>query len=60
MGIQNGKYIGFARIYVLATEIVAYTDNKITRNCMYLRYIKHQYIKHFVENSGLEEPYVSV
>ncbi len=29
LGIQNGKYAGFARIYVLATEIVAYTDNKI-------------------------------
>ena len=31
VGIQNGKYSGFARIYVLATEIVAYTDNKISR-----------------------------
>ena len=31
VGIQNGKYAGFARIYVLATEIVAYTDNKINR-----------------------------
>ncbi len=30
VGIQNGKYSGFARIYVLATEIVAYTDSKIT------------------------------
>jgi len=29
VGIQNGKYTGFARVYVLATEIVAYTDNKI-------------------------------
>lgn len=29
IGIQNGKYMGFARIYVLAAEIVAYTDNKI-------------------------------
>ena len=29
VGIQNGKYMGFARIYVLAAEIVAYTDNKI-------------------------------
>ena len=28
-GIQNGKYKGFARIYILATEIIAYTDNKI-------------------------------
>ena len=31
VGIQNGKYAGFARIYVLAIEIVAYTDNKINR-----------------------------
>lgn len=29
LGIANGKYKGFARIYVLASEIVAYTDNKI-------------------------------
>lgn len=29
VGIQNGKYKGFARVYLLATEIVAYTDNKI-------------------------------
>ena len=29
IGIQHGKYAGFARIYVLASEIVAYTDNKI-------------------------------
>ena len=31
LGIANGKYKGFARIYVLAAEIVAYTDNKIER-----------------------------
>ncbi|MCI8273606.1 MAG: hypothetical protein HFJ55_05955 [Clostridia bacterium] len=31
IGVQNGKYAGFARIYVLATEIVAYTDNKIRK-----------------------------
>ncbi len=31
VGIANGTYKGFARIYVLATEIVAYTDNKIER-----------------------------
>ena len=29
IGISNGKYSGFARIYVLASEIVAYTDGKI-------------------------------
>ena len=31
LGIANGKYKGFARIYVLAAEIVAYTDNKIEK-----------------------------
>ena len=31
VGIANGQYKGFARIYVLASEIVAYTDNKIER-----------------------------
>ena len=31
VGISNGEYKGFARIYVLASEIVAYTDNKIDR-----------------------------
>lgn len=31
LGIGNGKYKGFARIYVLAGEIVAYTDNKIEK-----------------------------
>lgn len=31
VGIANGEYKGFARIYVLASEIVAYTDNKIER-----------------------------
>lgn len=29
IGIANGPYAGFARIYVLATEIVAYTEAKI-------------------------------
>ena len=29
LGIANGTYKGFARIYVLASEIVAYTNNKI-------------------------------
>lgn len=31
VGIANGSYQEFARIYVLAAEIVAYTDNKIER-----------------------------
>ena len=30
-GLQNSEYHGFARIYVLAAEIVAYTDNKIKK-----------------------------
>lgn len=29
VGISNGEYKGFARIYVLASEIVAYTDGRI-------------------------------
>ena len=29
VGIANGAYEGFARIYVLATEIVAYTEGRI-------------------------------
>ena len=29
LGISNGLYKGFARIYVLASEIVAYTDSRI-------------------------------
>ena len=34
VGIANGQYKGFARIYVLASGIVAYTDNKIERNML--------------------------
>ncbi len=34
--IANGMYKGFARIYVLATEIVAYTDNKIDEETLKL------------------------
>lgn len=29
LGLANGRYKGFARIYVLATEMVAYTNGKI-------------------------------
>ncbi len=32
IGLENGNYRGFARIYVLASEIVAYTDGTIDRN----------------------------
>ena len=31
VGLKTGIYKGFARAYVLAAEIVAYTDNKINR-----------------------------
>ena len=31
LGVSNGEYKGYARIYVLASEIVAYTDNKIEK-----------------------------
>ena len=31
VGLANGTYKGFARIYVLASEIVAYTDNKLEK-----------------------------
>lgn len=34
VGLSNGKYQGFARIYVLASEIVNYSDNKITRQIL--------------------------
>jgi len=34
VGISNGSYKGFARIYILASEIVAYTDNKIERESL--------------------------
>ncbi len=29
LGMANGPYVGFARVFVLAQEIVAYTDGKI-------------------------------
>ena len=31
LGISNGNYQGFTRIYVLASEIVAYTEGKIEK-----------------------------
>ena len=34
LGIANGVNYGFARIYVLATEIVSYTDSNITRDLL--------------------------
>lgn len=34
VGIANGEYKGFARIHVLASEIVAYSDNKIEKESL--------------------------
>ena len=34
IGIANGEYKGFARIYVLASEMVAYTENHITQESL--------------------------
>ena len=34
IGISNGAYAGFARIYVLATEIVAYTEARINAHTL--------------------------
>ena len=33
-GVANGNYKGFARIYLLASEIIAYTDNHIERESL--------------------------
>ena len=34
VGIKNGIYDGFARVYILASEIVNYTDNKIEQDSL--------------------------
>ena len=41
-GIANGMYKGYARIYVLASEIVAYTDNKINDDILALTISAYQ------------------
>ena len=41
-GIENGIYKGFARDYVLASEIVAYTDNKINDEILTLAISSYQ------------------
>ena len=41
-GIANGSYKGYSRIYVLASEIVAYTDNKITDEILNLSLMAYQ------------------
>ena len=35
IGISSGQYSGFARIYLLAEEIVSYTDCKLNSNIIY-------------------------
>jgi hypothetical protein len=42
IGIANGNYKGFARCYVLAEEIVAYTDCKIDRDVIDLALKSYQ------------------
>lgn len=34
LGLSNGRYSGFARIYLLANEMVSYSDNKIDANSL--------------------------
>ena len=41
-GISNGMYKGFSRDYVLASEIVAYTDNKINEETLSLAISAYQ------------------
>lgn len=41
-GIANGMYSGFARCYVLASEIVSYTDNKIDEDILKLTISSYQ------------------
>ena len=41
LGLANGRFKGFARVYVLATEMVAYTDGKI--NSENLKYMLQAY-----------------
>ena len=46
VGIKSGKYEGYARIFVLASEIVAYTDNKINREELEEYLISYQKAKY--------------
>lgn len=41
-GIANGVYEGFARIYLIASEIVAYTDNKIDDETLKIALLAYQ------------------
>ncbi len=47
VGIANGEYAGFSRVYVLATEIVAYTENKIEKDSL------EEYLKSYQTNKTL-------
>ena len=47
VGISSGEYKGFARIYVIAEEIVAYTDCKIERENL------EEYLKSYQEKKTL-------
>ena len=48
VGLSNGEYKGFARIYVLASEIVAYTENKIERENL------EDYLKSYQQKKTLQ------
>lgn len=50
-GIANGLYEGFARIYLIAAEIVAYTDNKLDDETLKLALLAYQRQK----NLNMEE-----
>lgn len=50
-GIANGLYEGFARIYLIASEIIAYTDNKIDDETLKLALLAYQRQK----NLNMEE-----
>jgi len=42
LGIKNNQYSGYARIYVLSAEIVAYTDSRITNDVLTLSILGYQ------------------
>lgn len=50
-GIANGLYEGFARIYLIASEIIAYTDNKIDDETLKIALLAYQRQK----NLNMEE-----
>ncbi len=47
VGLTNGEYAGFSRVYVLASEIVAYTENKIEKENL------EEYLKSYQINKTL-------